>query len=259
MAFRRRRRTRRRARATRLRLGRAPYNKEFSMRVRRLALKPHFFKRTVSLTATNIQSAVAGGVGAALSNTADSWVLNTGTTANVSYFSVGVMYTLATLPDASDFTGLFDQYKINRVKLRLIPYSCNTVLQTGIGTANNQGLAVILHRVPDYDDNVPFAASVTGLNEMRQYPQYRSRNFFDSRGRAHKMYLRPHIAQAAYGAGVFTSYANRGPMFIDAASPAVEHYGHKWIMEVFQPDTTVPCFIWFKMEATLYLECRNPR
>lgn len=218
----------------------------------------HMFKRTCTLLTGNTNITVSAGVGGAMSQSADSWDFNTGTTAVATYFSWANFFTLGMLPSFSEYGVLFDQYKINKIKLKITPYSTASNLQSGTTGLNNQGAACILHSVVDYDDATQFPASTVGIDAMRQYPSYKTRNFFQF-GKPIKRYFTPHIAQAAYGSGVFTSYANVGPKWIDMVSTNVEHYGTKFIAEVFQPDTTIPIFIWFKMEATLYFSCKNPR
>lgn len=260
MAF--RRRYRRRARRTgKVYKGITRYPRRFNRNIPRalnINIGKHFFKRTACVLSGTVNSSVAGGTGIALSQSADGWDFNTGTTASVGYFSWAMYFTLGMLPTYGDFSALFDQYKINKVKVKITPYSCSSILQTGVGAANNQAGAVIIHSVIDYDDATQFGANTAGIDQMRQYPSYRTNNFFQM-GKPIKRYFTPHIAQAAYGSGVFASYANVGPRWIDMASTDVQHYGLKFIAETFQPDTSVPMFVWFKMEATLYLTCKNPR
>lgn len=251
MARRRRRLTKR----TRTRRVRRATRKRVPMG--RLAARPHFYKRTCSLTVSNSNTGLSGGAGGAFSNSSDSWVFNTGTGVNVSFFSMANMFTLDMLPDYSEFTTLYDQYKINRVKVKMTPYSTASMLQTGVTTNNNQSLGLILHSCIDYDDASAFAASSTGINAMRQFLSYRTRNFIN--GRPVKIYFKPRIAMAAFGGGVFGSYASATPKWIDCDSSSVQHYGTKWIWESFQPDSSVPVFVWFKIEATLYFECKQPR
>lgn len=226
--------------------------------VPRLVNRPHFFKRTCCITTSNVNTAVAGVVGTAISQSSDSWLFDSGAApgVNVNYFSMAMEFTLDMLPSYAEFTALYDAYKINRVKVKITPYSNSTLLQTGVGTASNQALSGIIHSVLDFDDASAFAAGTSGIDLMRQYTSYRTRNFF---GKPHKFYILPRIAQAAYGGGVFASYANTKPKWIDCNSPSVQHYGLKWICETFNPDTSARTFIWFKLEATLYFEMRFPR
>lgn len=220
---------------------------------------PHFYKRTVSLLAANVNTAVTGGAGCSFTNSSDSWYLRTGTGSATSFFTMAQEFTLDMLPDYADYTNLYDQYKINAVKVKVTPYSTAAVLQSGEAGASNQSLGIICHSVIDYDDAATFAASTAGINLARQYRTYKTRNFLASDGKPLKRYVKPRVAQAAYGGGVFGSYANMPSPWVDMNSPSVQHYGIKWLWEVFQPDTAQDCYIWFKIEATLYLECREPR
>lgn len=216
---------------------------------------------TITDSALNLSSSVNVGVGGALSWTTanDSWVLNTGTGLGVTFFSMGLKFSLGLLPDYLDFYNLYDQYKINRIKIKLTPYSTVALQQSGVGTANNQPLGVIVHNLVDLDDGTPFASSAAGINFMRQYSTYKTRNLLNSSGKPISRYWKPRIALGAYDSASSTAKVNTKPMWIDMVYTNVEHYGYKLLFQVFQPDTAVPIFIWFKLEATYYFECKQPR
>lgn len=222
----------------------------------------HFFTRWCTLPSGNTNQAIAAGVGAALSQTADSWIFNTGTGApgGVSLFSLATYFTLDMLPDYTEYTSMFDQYKIKGALYKITPYTSSVQGPYGAAaTGSNQPVSCIIHSVIDADDANALPASSTGLNSMREYNTYKTSNFFKNGYPCINRFVYPRLATAAYGSGVFSSYANQKPLWIDANSPQVQHYGLKWIAEVFQPDTTTPVFIWFKIEVKLYFECRQPR
>lgn len=232
-------------------------------RVHRPRIAPagtHHFKRVCNITnpvSTNLATAVSVGT---FTYTDDSWTLGSGVAGgNKNYFSFSTMFTLDMLPNYTEFTVLFDQYKINGVRLTITPFSSDSPVQLAtVGGNSNQSVSGFLHSITDYDDNTPVAASVAGINAMRQYESYRCSRLF-KHGAVMSRYIRPHIAQSAYGASVFTSFQNSGPKWIDSNSPLVEHYGVKGVFEVFEPVTGLNPFYWFKVEATLYMSFKNPR
>lgn len=117
-------------------------------------------------------------------------------------------FTLSQCASASQYSGLFDQYRIELVEVWIECASNAT------GTATT-ALATAI----DLDDaNTP--ASIGEL-EDRQGALYGG----DANGRYHAW--RPHIAIAEFS-GTFTSYGNVAAGWIDVASPAVQHYGLKY-------------------------------
>jgi len=77
----------------------------------------------------------------------------------------------------------------------------------------------MLYVITDFDDS----ATPSTISSLLSYSNCTA----VSPGQEHRRIFKPRIAMAAY-AGTFTSYANMpASTWIDAASPAVEHYGLK--------------------------------
>lgn len=129
---------------------------------------------------------------------------------------VNATYKLSNLPNYTEFTALFDSYKIDKIKQTFI-YSHNMSYQ---GQTYN-GLPLI-GIVRDEDD-------VTSLSTVADYTQYESFKL----KRLDKIFsitTVPHMALATYS-GAFTSYTDTKPMWLDCNSSGVEHYGFKWFLE----------------------------
>jgi len=147
-------------------------------------------------------------------------------------------FALNDLPNASEFTTLYDQYRIVHVVLHFI---CN--MTQGIPSAANLGAMYV---VKDFDD-----ANLLSVNT--DYLQYANCRVYNPLCRTRKVSIRPRIAVASYGGGAFTSYANQPSTFLDVASPSVEHYG---IKVGFSATTVV---ISYQVVAQFQLEFKNPR
>lgn len=248
-----------------------------STRVRRSFLRgyvgsnklTHKFKRVVSLT--NDTTAVTGTTDIQVSAPAtvnytagfDGWDLATGTGGTgFSYISLAFRFKVSALPGFGDFNNLYDMYHIRAIKIKITPYSTGSQLQQGTTLANNQSLSCVIHHLVDPDDGVAFVASNVGIDAMRQYPTYKTRNLFNSSGKSITRTIKPRIAIAAFDSAPgssATARLNYPSRMLDMATPNVDHFAWKMIMEIFQPDTTIACFIWWKMEATYYLSMRTPR
>lgn len=116
--------------------------------------------------------------------------------------------TLSGVAGYTEFTGLFDQYRMTELEIWLIPRVLG-------GSTGNPGLFITSI---DYDDNA-LPASFSELEENNS-----SVTTGGNVGRYMK--FKPHIAMAAYG-GAFTSYANQSDQWIDCGSPGVYQFGIK--------------------------------
>lgn len=146
-------------------------------------------------------------------------------------------FRLQDLVNYTEFTSLFDQYRINAIKIKFIPqvqqiYSDPTVQK-------NSG---IFYHAVDYDEaNVP-----ASVDDLLQYENLRVENPLS----VFTLYFKPHVANALY-AGAFTAYGNT-QQWIDSNSPDVQHYGHKycWTQTVAADLNLIPV-------ATFYLAFRK--
>jgi hypothetical protein len=108
------------------------------------------------------------------------------------------------------FTNLFDQYMIASVELWLMPRE--TV------ASSNSYFGGVLHTVVDIDDS----ALLTSVGQASDYANCVT----TEATQGHYRHFIPHVAIAAYS-GAFTSFTSKKNVWIDAASPSVEHYGFK--------------------------------
>lgn len=126
------------------------------------------------------------------------------TSAAVTTF-VGFGFVISAMDQISPLTSLFDQYCIPLIEAWLVPEPQD---------ADGQFASVI-----DYDD----ATALTTFAQALDYTNVVSTDVTT----AHYRKWVPHVAMAAYGGGVFTSFANVTSPWIDAASTGVVHYGLK--------------------------------
>jgi len=119
-------------------------------------------------------------------------------------------WQLSYLPGYTEFTALYDQYKIESISLRIIPTATTS-------TPNDPATGYVTLAV-DYDDAVT-PTSMTSLFEYGTCQVFQPTEVIE-------MKLHPRIAKAAYS-GAFTSYASEPAGWIDVGSPSVQHYGLK--------------------------------
>jgi hypothetical protein len=124
-----------------------------------------------------------------------------------------LVFALSDLPSPTDFTSLFDQYRIKQVRVEFLPET------TAFGLSTTAiALPYVLTAI-DYDDGTPVSTSAIqqyGTCQTSPYTEYFQR------------ILNPRAALAAYS-GAFTSYAQSPPgQWMDSNSPGIQYYGLKW-------------------------------
>jgi hypothetical protein len=119
-------------------------------------------------------------------------------------------FSMTNVPDVSNFSSLFDQYRIALIEAWILPWDSNTA---AVGE-----IPGLLASVVDYDD-----ATSTSYAQLMEYQNV----LIGHTTQAHYRKFVPHVAVAAYGSGVFTSFANEVAPWIDMASTGVTHYGLK--------------------------------
>ena len=221
----------------------------------------HTYHRTCALISDNFH--VGYGVNAqGFAYQDHGWVMNTGSlnVSNFSYFTFGIDFNLSMLPNYTEFTALYDQYKFDRFEVRLIPFSTNATLQSGATGSSNQSLACILHTAYDFDDSGVPTATAEGINQLEERQTYKMVNFFagDGKGFTYSIYPRVDVAIKDTSA-VYTAYSNDPPKWIDCNFPNVLHYGLKGIFQCFSPSASIANYIWFKAEVTAHFKMRDQR
>jgi len=146
-------------------------------------------------------------------------------------------FTLTQLPNYTDFTTLFDQYRILQVEFRFI----NTY---GDGEFPGQIYSAI-----DYDDD-----NAVSITDILQYETLQITNL----SRPFYRVLQPKSADIVYNGNLTVAYGQSNqPKWIDVASPGVPHYGVKLSIPTI---TGAPNSISLGLIAVnVVLQCRNPR
>lgn len=161
-------------------------------------------------------------------------VSNTGVSSGYGY-----SFSLAALPNASEFTTLYDQYRIKQVKFKLLPRGNSS----DVGTQNNLGS---LFSVIDRDD----AAAPGNINTLLQYQNMKQTRSSQSHTRIFRLTFNTSALDSAgvpLGNKVTTGW-------IDCASSTVPHYGLKLWNEVSTANTVV-----YDAIVTVAIDFKNVR
>jgi hypothetical protein len=205
------------------------------------------FVRTATSNSLTLVTVNASAGGSTTLSSGGLLSLATGAVQQQYYFGVSAGFCLADVPSATDFTNLFERWRINAIEVSLWPMNTSSIASVSGG---NGDLGVLLHSVIDYNDRAAVTASDAGINPLRQRPTYRMHQCAARGPIVFK--FRPRMAIAGYGSTFFANYVSLAPQWCDAASPTTEHYGLKLIFEVMNP-TAANSFVNFKMEVKYWL------
>lgn len=217
--------------------------------------KPVTFKRV--LNAANAVGFIPDGTVAFKSNACIAYSLLT-TGAVISYATLAMTCRLSDLPNYTEFTNMFDQYRINSVTIKMFSFATSSEAGAAVNPQLSQTSALV-HSILDFDDATAPTASDAGIDVLRQFPSYKVRQLVRADGKPAKYTFRPHAAVSAYGTGAFTSYKNVPFGWVDANSPGVDGYGWKAIVELPSLGVGYPYIFYTKAEVTYNISFRNPR
>lgn len=152
----------------------------------------------------------------------------------------GQVFKLSDLPNYTQFTNLFDEYRIRAIKCYFIP-----TFNVNYGTTGTATLPQLISAI-DYDD----ATTPSSTAQIYSFDTCRVHGIFD------KMTTRtfkPALSLAVY-TGSFVGYGQRQDQWIDCNSPGASHYAMKWGMVNFSNASGV---VNAYLEATFYIEFRK--
>lgn len=212
---------------------------------------PHYFSRfTGSGSMTYSASAAEGGASINVNNYG-MFTLGSFASPTLQYMSWTPVFSLSDLPNASEFTTLFDRYKLLSVVIKFIPIN-NVSATVPSGGGANCSLGGYIHSVTDYDDGNALAPSATGLNDARQYETYKTRSLL----KQSTYRVRPKLAVSVFQ-GAFTGYGQSRSMWVDSNTNA-QYFGKKFIFELFNPDGNTH-YLNFKVEVEYKLVFKDVR
>lgn len=126
-----------------------------------------------------------------------------------------IQFTLSQVPNVTEFTNLFDCYRINGVKVKLMPRANSAEIGT------NQGMIKLFSTI-DYDD----ATVPTAITDLLQYETLKT----TSSNREHTRYFKPKIAKTVFQTSLASGYS-QGTGWLDCDNTAVPHYGLKLALQ----------------------------
>lgn len=135
----------------------------------------------------------------------------------VNIYVNGVSSATLAMPNYSEFTNLYDQYRIDYVE-------CDFIFSNNSSSVNSPATVLpVIHYAKDYDDT-----NATAQEQLQQYSTYgcwQLGNASNSNGMK-RIFIKPNVDLQVYN-GVTSGYARSKPIFVDTQSASVPHYGLK--------------------------------
>lgn len=165
---------------------------------------------------------------------------------------IAVSYAMALnqMPNFSEFTTLFDQYKITGAKLSFTPTVNMGVLNPAATQTAVLGYSKV-HSIIDYDD----AAVPVSEDSLLEYGSLKSTAPFAT----HSRFIKPKVLHEIYRSALTTAYAPRASTYLDMSNADVPHYGLKFWVSAPNSPIGVANSISYKVYLTLYFTCKNTR
>lgn len=165
-------------------------------------------------------------------------------TGDVSRVAKGALtFKLDDVPGLSDFTSLFDYYKITGVQLKFTTY-----LDPNSQAAGNAYYPKMYSTIDLDDDSAPLSS-----DDLRQRQSCKIR--WLAPNRSYNFFLRPRYLKNVYISGVANGYELGRNQWLDLSNTNVPHYGFKYVIENLNPDLSQAV----QVEACYYLAFRGVR
>jgi len=154
----------------------------------------------------------------------------------------GYSFKLSDLPGYTEFTSLFDQYRIRKVKIVLVPnFGPNTVPSGGAFLSNFS-----VNTVLDYND----VTAPANLNELLEYQNMRR-----TKGtREHKRYFTPAVAFSESTVGATTAIDSKFSPWLSTSQAGTLHFGLKYYAGAIGATTDT---LRYQAYITYYIQCKN--
>lgn len=164
----------------------------------------------------------------------------------------GVVYG-PTIPGYTEFSNLFDKWRIDRVDTKFIFSGTNHQI---VSSSTNTFVMPVLNMVTDWNDNTP-------TDNLLEFPQVKCMQLGTGQNTDLTIY-RPGTSgatESSAGTSVFSTVM-RSP-WLDTSTPTVVHYGTKFSYAQFNPVTydynpevIIGCM---KIRCKIYFSFSNPR
>jgi len=157
---------------------------------------------------------------------------------------IGMGFELTDLDQAVGLTGLFDQYRFDRIEMKVTP----ATQATNITSASPNAVIPVLTLALDFDNN----AAPTSWSQVRQIDNaqslaYGAGGFF--------IEIEPAYTPPVFAGGAFSAYTVEKASWIDSANTGAIHYGLKGVCSSLTAASTLN--VYWNVQVKYFTSFRN--
>jgi len=157
---------------------------------------------------------------------------------------IGAGFELTDLDQAIGLTGLFDQYRFDRIEMKIVP----ATRATNITSASLNEVLPVLTMALDFDNNAqPASWSAVRQIDNAQALDYGSGGFF--------IEIEPAFTPPVFAGGAFSAYKVEKATWIDSANTGAIHYGLKGVASALTLASTLNCY--WTVQTKYFVSFRN--
>lgn len=154
------------------------------------------------------------------------------TLGGVQAYCGGTLFATLTMPNLTEFTTLYDQYRIDWIE-------CDFMFSNNMSNITSPALVLpVCYLCKDYDDS-----NDAGVTDIQQYATQRVWQWGQQQGKngIYKVRVKPNVDTVVFQSAVLSGYGRGKPQFLDTSSGQVPHYGIKLAVDpIFIPATSTP-------------------
>lgn len=167
---------------------------------------------------------------------------------------LGLSFALNDVPNASEFTTLFDQYRIKSVSVKMTPIWNNVEASNVDSNDTSEAQNMIATYVYDFDN-------ITGILDIEELNQYQRRHQKTLAGtRSKKMFLNPRAqVRVLTAGGASTNALSSSLQWQDCADPNVPYYGIRMLVKPINIQYNPTDNFVLRFDFTYVLQFKNVR
>jgi len=165
---------------------------------------------------------------------------------------IAISFKLSDVSGYTDFTTLYDMYRIRAVAVYVSPtiQPVGTTTAGTLSTFNTKCTTVI-----DYDDSDVLAS----VGDARQYDTCKHVWMNIANNKPHKRYFTPAVATEVYRSTISTGYGVKWGEWIDCSQADIPHFGLKINLSTPVAITSADVGVGVTVEVKYYLEFKTTR
>lgn len=156
----------------------------------------------------------------------------------------GISVALSSISDYTQFTNLFEQYKLTGLRLQIIP-SWNSI--RGVGVQSQIICYIMKSRFGYVVDNMQ---EVLAKQAKKKFIAFRD-------GRPIDVFMKLNQLNETYGTTVTTDYTIQRPKWISTQEINTQHYGYDIVLQTVSGRAFTDMEMSVKIFTTVYFQCRG--